>query len=50
MFRWFNQAGFQADIPTLKKKYPEVSLLSLEEWLIKEGWHKRARVVTPPKQ
>jgi uncharacterized protein YbjT (DUF2867 family) len=49
MFRWFNEAGFQADIPSLKRKYPEVHLLSLEEWLIKEGWHKRARRVTPPK-
>ena len=50
MFRWFNKAGFQADIPALKKKYPEVRLLSLEEWLIKEGWHKRARIVKPPKE
>jgi uncharacterized protein YbjT (DUF2867 family) len=49
MFRWFNEAGFQADIHALKKKYPEVCLLNLEEWLIKEGWHKRARIVKPPK-
>lgn len=50
MFRWFNHAGFQADIPSLKRNYPEVSLLTLEEWLISEGWHKRARKVTPPKE
>jgi len=50
MFRWFNEAGFQADIASLKRTYPEVHLLSLEEWLIKEGWHKRARKVTPPKE
>jgi uncharacterized protein YbjT (DUF2867 family) len=49
MFRWFNEAGFKADISGLKTKYPEVELLSLEEWLLKEGWQKRARVMTPPK-
>src|SRR5215470_15721349 len=43
MFRWFNDSGFQADIPNLKRNYPEVPLLSLEEWLIHEGWHKRGR-------
>jgi len=50
MFRWFNDAGFQADIPSLKRNYPEVRLLNLEEWLLSEGWHKRARRVTPPKE
>jgi uncharacterized protein YbjT (DUF2867 family) len=50
MFRWFNESGFQANIPVLKKKYPEVRLLNLEEWLIQEGWHKRARIVKPPKE
>jgi uncharacterized protein YbjT (DUF2867 family) len=50
MFRWFNDAGFQADIPALKKRFPEARLLSLEEWLREEGWHKRARVVKPPKE
>jgi uncharacterized protein YbjT (DUF2867 family) len=49
MFRWFNDAGFQADIPSLRRNYPEVHLLTLEEWLIQEGWHKRARKVSPPK-
>ena len=49
MFRWFNDSGFKADIPALKRNYPEVHLLNLEEWLIEEGWHKRARKVTPPK-
>jgi len=50
MFRWFNEAGFRADIPSLKRKYPEVQLLNLEEWLLKEGWHKRGRMVRPPKE
>jgi uncharacterized protein YbjT (DUF2867 family) len=49
MFRWFNQAGFKADIPALKRRFPEVRLMSLEEWLREEGWHKRARVVKPPR-
>jgi len=49
MFRWFNQAGFNANIPELRRKYPEVPLQTLEEWLRAEGWHKRARRVRPPK-
>jgi hypothetical protein len=28
---------------------PEVYLHTLEEWLLIEGWRKRARHVTPPK-
>jgi len=49
MFRWFNQAGFKADIPVLRQRYPEIQLHTLEEWLRAEGWHKRARHVHPPK-
>jgi hypothetical protein len=49
MFRWFNAAGFKANIPELRRRYPEVRLRSLEEWLRDEGWHKHARHVTPPK-
>jgi len=49
MFRWFNQAGFKADIPSLRRRYPEIHLQTLEEWLRAEGWHKRARRVRPPK-
>jgi uncharacterized protein YbjT (DUF2867 family) len=49
MFRWFNTAGFQADIPGLRRRYPEVHLQTLEEWLRSEGWHKRARQVRAPK-
>jgi uncharacterized protein YbjT (DUF2867 family) len=49
MFDWFNKAGFQADIADLRRRYPEVHLQSLEEWLRSEGWHKRARRVVPPK-
>jgi uncharacterized protein YbjT (DUF2867 family) len=48
MFRWFNKEGFRADIAELRRRYPEVHLQSLEEWLRSEGWHKRARRVRPP--
>jgi uncharacterized protein YbjT (DUF2867 family) len=49
MFRWFNEAGYQADIPGLRRAYPEIHLHTLEEWLRMEGWHKRARRVRAPK-
>ena len=49
MFRWFNEAGFRADIPGLRRAYPEVHLHTLEEWLRNEGWHKRAKRVRAPK-
>jgi uncharacterized protein YbjT (DUF2867 family) len=49
MFRWFNTAGFKANISELRSRYPEVHLHTLEEWLRAEGWHKRARHVTVPR-
>jgi uncharacterized protein YbjT (DUF2867 family) len=49
MFRWFNEAGFKADIPGLRRAYPEIHLHTLEEWLRNEGWHKRAKRVRAPK-
>jgi uncharacterized protein YbjT (DUF2867 family) len=49
MFRWFNESGFRADIPALKRAYPAVPLMDLETWLYKEGWDKRARTYAPPK-
>jgi uncharacterized protein YbjT (DUF2867 family) len=50
MFRWFNEAGYKADIPGLRRAYPEIHLHSLEEWLREEGWHKRAKHVRAPKE
>ena len=50
MFRWFNDSGFKANVPELRRKYPEVRLQTLEEWLRNEGWHKRARHLNPPKE
>jgi len=49
MFRSFNEARFQANIPELRRRYPEVRLHTLEDWLRNEGWHKRAKLVRPPK-
>jgi uncharacterized protein YbjT (DUF2867 family) len=49
MFRWFNNAGFKADIPELRRRYPEIHLHTLEEWLREEGWHKRALRFRVPK-
>jgi len=50
MFRWFNRAGFKADIDGLRRRYPEVQFRSLEEWLRDEGWHKRVRHVRAPRE
>jgi uncharacterized protein YbjT (DUF2867 family) len=50
MFRWFNEAGFKADIPALRRAYPEIHLHTLEEWLRNEGWHKRAKHFRAPKE
>jgi hypothetical protein len=50
MFHWFNHAGFKADIDELRRRFPEVHLRSLEEWLRDEGWHKRAQHVSAPKE
>ena len=49
MFRWFNEAGFAADIAGLRVRYPEVHLHTLEEWLREEGWHKRGLIMQVPK-
>jgi len=50
MFRWFNDAGYQANISDLRRRYPEVRLHTLEEWLREEGWHKRALRFRAPKE
>ena len=38
MFRWFNHSGYQADVDGLRKRYPELALRTLEDWLREEGW------------
>jgi hypothetical protein len=49
MFRWFNDEGFKANIPELRRKYPEVRLHTLEEWLREDGWDKRGLRFKVPK-
>lgn len=49
MFRWFNDAGYKANIPELRRLYPEVHLHTLEQWLREEGWNKRALRFRAPK-
>jgi len=49
MFRWFNDEGFKASIPDLRRKYPEVHLHTLEEWPREDGWHKRGLRFKVPK-
>ena len=36
MYRWFNDHGYEADIPALKKEHP--GLLSFEQYLRGHGW------------
>jgi uncharacterized protein YbjT (DUF2867 family) len=45
MFRWLDKRGFQADIPALRRDYPEIALTSLEDWLIREGWQGKSAVI-----
>jgi uncharacterized protein YbjT (DUF2867 family) len=44
MFSWIKESGFQADIPALRRDYPEIPLTSLESWLRKEGWQGKRKV------
>ena len=50
MFRWLNRGGFQANIPELHRKYPEIHLHSLEEWLREDGWDQRGLRFRAPKE
>jgi len=43
MFKWFNESGFRADIPALRRDYPEVELTRLEAWIRREGWANKTR-------
>jgi uncharacterized protein YbjT (DUF2867 family) len=43
MFRWINKVGYDVDIPALQKKYPEVKLTKLENWL-QDNWDKHETV------
>lgn len=41
MTRWFDEEGYRADIPALRKLHP--GLMNLETWLRKTGWEGAAR-------
>lgn len=46
MFRWLNEAGYQADVAGLHARYPELKLKTLEDWLHAEGWsHRRETTI-----
>ena len=36
MYAWFNETGYEADIPALRNQYPD--LLNLEFWLRENSW------------
>lgn len=50
MFHWFNTKGYEADIPELRRRYPEIRLHTLEEWLREDGWDKRGLRFRAPKE
>ena len=37
VFHWFNDSGYQADVNSLRARYPELQLRTLEDWLRQEG-------------
>jgi uncharacterized protein YbjT (DUF2867 family) len=47
MFNFFNGEAYDADIPTLRKIHP--GLLTLEQWLRKNGWENAEPVPMPEK-
>jgi uncharacterized protein YbjT (DUF2867 family) len=49
MFHWFNAKGYQANIPELRRKYREIHLHTLEEWLREDGWDRRGLRFRAPK-
>ncbi|WP_224243041.1 NmrA/HSCARG family protein [Hyalangium gracile] len=38
MFEWFDKVGYNADIPALRRDYPEVGWRSFEEWAKAQDW------------
>jgi uncharacterized protein YbjT (DUF2867 family) len=45
MVKWFAEQGYQADIPALRKLYPQ--LTTLETWLRRNGWENAEPVAIP---
>ncbi|HEX2988577.1 MAG TPA: NmrA/HSCARG family protein [Chloroflexota bacterium] len=42
MTRWFDEEGYKADIPALRRLHPE--MMNLETWLRRMGWEGAARL------
>lgn len=38
MFEWVNEVGYSAEIPTLRRNYPEVGWHTFEEWARVQDW------------
>jgi hypothetical protein len=36
MIDWFNERGYEADIPAVRARYP--ALMTFETWLHQAGW------------
>ena len=45
MYDWFNRVGYSADIPKLKRDYPQVHWRTFHDWATKQDW---ARVLPRP--
>jgi uncharacterized protein YbjT (DUF2867 family) len=40
MYEWFDREGFAADIPSLRRDYPEVGWLSFADWAANQDWNR----------
>ena len=38
MFDWFNRVGYDVDTDALRREFPEVAWLTLEQWAAKQDW------------
>jgi uncharacterized protein YbjT (DUF2867 family) len=47
MYDWFNRVGYSADIPRLKREFPEVRWRSFADWSSAQDW---SRVLAPARK
>ena len=40
MYEWFDEVGYSADIPSLRREYPEVGWRTFEQWAEEQDWGK----------
>lgn len=38
MFHWFNNIGYTADIPALRREFSDVNWLNYSDWLAQQDW------------